>query len=44
MALPFKAESFDAAYGIEATCHAPDRSKCFAQVYAVLKPGAVFGG
>jgi len=33
---------FDAAYGVEATCHAPDRSKCFIEVYNALKPGAYF--
>ena len=33
---------FDAAYGVEATCHAPDRSKCFREVYEALKPGAMF--
>jgi sterol 24-C-methyltransferase len=33
---------FDAAYGIEATCHAPDRTKCFSEVYRSLKPGAYF--
>lgn len=27
MALPFPDESFDGAYAIEATCHAPDRTK-----------------
>ena len=42
MNLPFEAESFDHAYGIEATCHAPDRTKCFAQVFKALKPGGHF--
>ena len=44
MALPFKAGTFDAAYAIEATCHAPDRGACFAQIFRALKPGGVFGG
>jgi len=37
-------ESFDGAYAIEATCHAPDRTKCFSEVFKVLKPGATFAG
>lgn len=39
---PFKNEEFDAAYAIEATCHAPDRVKCYKEVFRVLKPGAKF--
>jgi sterol 24-C-methyltransferase len=42
MDLPFDPASFDGAYAIEATCHAPDRVKCYRQVYQVLKPGATF--
>jgi len=42
MQQPFDAGSFDAAYAIEATCHAPDRAACYAEVRRVLKPGAVF--
>ncbi|KAL3761976.1 hypothetical protein ACHAW5_006682 [Stephanodiscus triporus] len=42
MRQPFASSSFDAAYAIEATCHAPDRVKCYSEVYRVLKPGAVF--
>ncbi|EMC98128.1 hypothetical protein BAUCODRAFT_129875 [Baudoinia panamericana UAMH 10762] len=41
--LPFPAESFDAAYAIEATCHAPSLALVYAQVARVLKKGAVFG-
>ena len=44
MRLPFAPGSFDAAYAIEATCHAPDRTACFTEIYKALKPGAVFGG
>jgi sterol 24-C-methyltransferase len=44
MELPFEKESFDAAYAIEATCHAPDRPGCFRQVYEALKPGGMFCG
>ncbi len=36
--------SFDAIYAIEATPHAPDRVKCFKEMYRLLKPGACFGG
>jgi sterol 24-C-methyltransferase len=37
-------ESFDAAYAIEATCHAPDKVGCFSEIYRLLKPGASFCG
>ncbi len=33
---------FDAAYAIEATCHAPDRVGVYSEIYRVLKPGAIF--
>eukprot|EP00747_Dinoflagellata_sp_TGD_P185995 gnl/TRDRNA2_/TRDRNA2_42801_c0_seq1.p1 gnl/TRDRNA2_/TRDRNA2_42801_c0~~gnl/TRDRNA2_/TRDRNA2_42801_c0_seq1.p1 ORF type:complete len:393 (+),score=56.58 gnl/TRDRNA2_/TRDRNA2_42801_c0_seq1:40-1179(+) len=42
MNLPFENASFDGVYAIEATCHAPDRVKCFKEILRVLKPGAVF--
>lgn len=42
MKQPFEQSSFDAAYAIEATCHAPDRVGCYSEIYRVLKPGAVF--
>mmetsp|Transcript_2396 Transcript_2396/g.5429 ORF Transcript_2396/g.5429 Transcript_2396/m.5429 type:complete len:347 (-) Transcript_2396:140-1180(-) len=42
MKLPFEDESFDAAYAIEATCHAPDAVACYKQIYDKLKPGALF--
>lgn len=41
--LPFPDASFDAAYAIEATVHAPDLSACYAGIARVLKPGAIFG-
>lgn len=44
MALPFAPGTFDRAYAIEATCHAPDRTACFKQVFDALKPGGVFAG
>lgn len=36
--------SFDAAYDIEAMCHAPDKVSAFAEVFRVLKPGGRFAG
>ena len=42
MQQPFKDQEFDAAYAIEATCHAPDRVKCYKEVYRCLKPGSHF--
>lgn len=44
MNLPVPDNSYDAAYAIEATCHAPDRTACFTQIFKALKPGAVFAG
>jgi len=35
---------FDAAYQIEATCHAPDKVGAFREIARVLKPGALFAG
>lgn len=42
MKQPFANSSFDAAYAIEATCHAPDRVGCYSEIYRVLKPGSIF--
>ncbi len=44
MALEVADESYDAAYEIEATCHAPDKVKAFQEIHRVLKPGAAFAG
>lgn len=44
MNMPFSEQAFDAAYQIEATCHAADRVGCYRQIFRVLKPGAVFTG
>jgi sterol 24-C-methyltransferase len=42
MEMPFEGNTFDAAYAIEATCHAPDRVGVYSEIYRVLKPGSVF--
>ena len=39
-----EADSFDAGYAIESTCHAPDKERAFAEIYRVLKPGALLWG
>jgi len=44
MKQPFPDASFDAAYQIEATCHAPDLAACFSEIYRILKPGAYYAG
>lgn len=44
MALPLEAASVDAAFAIEATCHAPDKLALFREIARVLKPGAHFAG
>ncbi len=38
------ADSFDAGYAIESTCHSPDKQRAFAEIFRVLKPGALFWG
>lgn len=42
MKMPFDDCSFDAAYAVEATCHAPDRVACYSEIRRVLKPGTIF--
>ena len=37
-------DTFDRGYAIESTCHAPDKPGAFAEIYRVLKPGALFWG
>ena len=39
-----EANAFDAGYAIESTCHAPDKERAFAEIYRVLKPGALLWG
>ncbi|MXZ13762.1 MAG: methyltransferase domain-containing protein [Candidatus Dadabacteria bacterium] len=36
--------TFDRGYAIESTCHAPEKAAAFAEIYRVLKPGALFWG
>jgi len=43
MNIPAEPQSFDAAYAIEATCHAPDRVGVYSQIFKILKPGGKFG-
>jgi len=42
MKMPFEPNTFDGAYSIEATCHAPDRKAIYSQIFRALKPGAHF--
>ncbi|KAI8874326.1 S-adenosyl-L-methionine-dependent methyltransferase [Ramicandelaber brevisporus] len=42
MEMPFADESFDGAYAIEATCHAPKLAGVYGEIFRVLKPGGVF--
>ncbi|KAK4743857.1 hypothetical protein SAY87_010169 [Trapa incisa] len=42
MNMPFPDCTFDAAYAIEATCHAPDVYESYKEIYRVLKPGQCF--
>ena len=44
MQIPAAEASFDAAYQIEATSHAPDKEGAFAEIWRVLRPGGMFGG
>lgn len=40
--LDFPDNTFDAAYAIEATCHAPDVQKAYGEIFRVIKPGSIF--
>lgn len=44
LAMPFEPESFEAAYTIEACCHAADRRGPFKEAHRVLRRGALFAG
>lgn len=35
---------FDVAYEIEATCHSPDKTRCYSEVARCLKSGGLFAG
>ncbi|OIV96300.1 hypothetical protein TanjilG_09727 [Lupinus angustifolius] len=40
--MPFQDNSFDGAYSIEATCHAPKLEEVYAEIFRVLKPGSLY--
>ncbi|GMH45025.1 hypothetical protein BSKO_12982 [Bryopsis sp. KO-2023] len=40
--MPFEDNTFDAAYAIEATCHAPTLEEVYGEIYRVMKPGSTF--
>nr|CAD1844787.1 unnamed protein product [Ananas comosus var. bracteatus] len=40
--MPFEDASFDAAYSIEATCHAPHLEDVYGEIFRVLKPGGMY--
>lgn len=42
MKIPIADATFDAAYAIEATCHAPDRVGVYSEIFRVMKPGGRF--
>jgi ubiquinone/menaquinone biosynthesis C-methylase UbiE len=42
MKLPFEDSSYDHAYAIEATCHAPDPVACYKEIARCIKPGGMF--
>nr|H2E7T7.1 RecName: Full=Botryococcene C-methyltransferase; AltName: Full=Triterpene methyltransferase 3 [Botryococcus braunii]AEY68258.1 triterpene methyltransferase 3 [Botryococcus braunii] len=41
-AMPFQDKSFDAAFAMDSTCHAPKLEDVYSEVFRVLKPGAYF--
>lgn len=43
MSIPEPDESFDAVYAFEATCHAPDKTALFCELYRLLRPGGRIG-
>lgn len=40
--MPFEEDSFEGAYSIEATCHAPRLEDVYSEIFKVLKPGSMF--
>lgn len=43
MHIPAADNTYDAVYGVEATCHAPDKVGVYSEMARVLKPGGMFG-
>jgi len=43
MKMSIENETFDAAYSIESTCHAPDKVGVYSEIYRILRPGALYG-
>ena len=39
-----ESDTCDAGYAIESTCYAPDKVRAFAEIFRILKPGALFWG
>jgi len=37
MKLPFADNTFDGCFAIESTCHAPDRTGVYSEIFRVLK-------
>ncbi|KAM9995765.1 hypothetical protein ACTFIY_001940 [Dictyostelium cf. discoideum] len=44
MHVPVEDNTYDCAYQIEATCHAPDLVGLYKEVFRIVKPGGLFGG
>jgi len=44
MKVPVADGTFDHAYEIEATCHAPDKVACYSEICRTIKPGGMFAG
>lgn len=42
MNIPVADATYDGVYEIEATCHAPDATACYKEIFRTLKPGGVF--
>ncbi|EYU40456.1 hypothetical protein MIMGU_mgv1a022585mg [Erythranthe guttata] len=40
--MPFGDNTFDGAYSIEATCHAPKLEDVYGEIYRVMKPGSMY--
>ena len=40
--MPFEDGTFDGAYAVEATCHAPQLEKVYGEVFRVIKSGSYF--